>query len=51
MDSKEFSLLRQRLQKTQKEMSQLLGVSLRSVQSAEKKERNGAEPVRWARHP
>ena len=35
MGSKEFSLLRQRLQKTQKEMSQLLGVSLRSVQSFE----------------
>ena len=35
MDSKEFSLLRQRLRKTQREMSQLLGVSLRSVQSFE----------------
>jgi len=35
MESKEFSLLRERLGKTQKEMSQLLGVSLRSVQSFE----------------
>ena len=35
MDSGEFSALRRRMQKTQKEMAQLLGVSLRSVQSFE----------------
>ena len=35
MDSKEFLALRRRLQKTQKEMAQLLGASLRSVQSFE----------------
>lgn len=35
MDRKEFLSLRQNLQKTQKEMSQLLGTSLRSVQSFE----------------
>jgi hypothetical protein len=35
MDSREFLALRQRLQKTQKEMSQLLGISLRAVQSFE----------------
>jgi len=35
MDSREFSALRQRLQKTQKEMSQLLGTSIRAVQSFE----------------
>ena len=35
MGAKEFVSLRQRLQKTQKEMSQLLGVSLRAVQSFE----------------
>ena len=35
MDAKEFQSLRQRLQKTQKEMSQLLGTSLRGVQSFE----------------
>jgi hypothetical protein len=35
MDSREFLALRQRLQKTQREMSQLLGVSVRAVQSFE----------------
>jgi hypothetical protein len=35
MNAKEFLSLRQRLQKTQKEMSQLLGTSLRGVQSFE----------------
>lgn len=35
MDAKEFLSIRQRLQKTQKEMSQLLGTSLRAVQSFE----------------
>jgi len=35
MNSREFLTLRQRLQKTQKEMSQLLGTSIRSVQSFE----------------
>ena len=35
MDSREFLALRQRLQKTQKEMAQLLGTSIRAVQSFE----------------
>jgi len=35
MDSREFMALRQRLQKTQREMSQLLGISVRAVQSFE----------------
>ena len=35
MDSKEFSSLRQRLQKTQKQMAQILGTSLKAVQSFE----------------
>ena len=35
MDSKEFHSLRQKLQKTQKQMSQLLGTSLKAVQSFE----------------
>jgi transcriptional regulator with XRE-family HTH domain len=35
MNSKEFLALRQRLQKTQKEMSQLMGISVRAVQSFE----------------
>lgn len=35
MDYKEFSLLRQRFQKTQKQMGELLGISLRTVQSFE----------------
>jgi DNA-binding XRE family transcriptional regulator len=35
MDSREFLTLRQRLQKTQKEMAQLLGTSIRAVQSFE----------------
>jgi hypothetical protein len=35
VDSKEFSLLRQKLQKTQRQMAQLLGTSLKAVQSFE----------------
>ena len=35
MDSKEFGSLRQRLQKTQRQMAQLLGTSLKAVQSFE----------------
>ena len=35
MDSKEFSSLRQKLQKTQRQMAQLLGASLKAVQSFE----------------
>ncbi len=35
MDAGEFSALRRRLQKTQKEMAQLLGASVRSIQSFE----------------
>ncbi len=35
MDSKEFSSLRQKLQKTQRQMAQLLGTSLKAVQSFE----------------
>ena len=35
MDSKEFSFLRQRLQKTQRQMAELLGTSLKAVQSFE----------------
>ncbi len=35
MEAKEFLSLRSRLQKTQKEISQLLGISLRAVQSFE----------------
>jgi DNA-binding XRE family transcriptional regulator len=35
MDGKEFQDLRQKLQKTQKQMAQLLGVSLKAVQSYE----------------
>lgn len=35
MESKEFSSLRQELQKTQREMAQLLGTSLKAVQSFE----------------
>lgn len=35
MDSREFSSLRQRLQKTQKQMAQILGTSLKAVQSFE----------------
>ena len=35
MDSKEFSFLRQRLQKTQRQMADLLGTSLKAVQSFE----------------
>lgn len=35
MDSKEFSFFRKRLNKTQKQMSQLLGTSLKAVHSYE----------------
>ena len=35
MDSKEFSSLRQKLQKTQRQMAQILGTSLKAVQSFE----------------
>jgi hypothetical protein len=35
MDSREFLSFRQRLQKTQREMSQVLGISVRAVQSFE----------------
>ena len=35
MDSKEFSSLRQKLRKTQRQMAQLLGASLKAVQSFE----------------
>ena len=35
MDNKEFHSLRKKLQKTQKEMSQLLGTSLKAIQSFE----------------
>jgi len=35
MDSKEFQALRKRLEKTQKQMAQLLGTSLKAVQSFE----------------
>lgn len=35
MDHKEFSFLRQKLQKTQKQMADLLGTSLKAVQSFE----------------
>ncbi len=45
MDAKEFHLLRQKLQKTQKEMSQLLGTSLRGVQSFEQGWRRIPVPI------
>ena len=35
MTSKEFRAIRQKLQKTQKQMAQLLGISIRAVQSFE----------------
>ena len=35
MDQKEFHSLRKKLQKTQKQMAQLLGTSLKAVQSLE----------------
>ncbi len=35
MDSKEFQALRRKLEKTQKQMAQLLGTSLKAVQSFE----------------
>ncbi len=48
MDSKEFGSLRQQLQKTQKEMAELLGTSLKAVQSFEQGWRN--VPVHVERH-
>lgn len=45
MDSREFLTLRQRLQKTQKEMSRLLGISIRAVQSFEQGWRKIPSPV------
>jgi DNA-binding XRE family transcriptional regulator len=40
MDKKKFSYFRQKLQKTQKEMAQLLGTSLKAVESYEQGWRN-----------
>ncbi len=40
MDSKEFGSLRQKLQKTQKQMAEILGTSLKAVQSFEQGWRN-----------
>ena len=40
MDKKEFCWFRQKLQKTQKEMAQLLGISLKAVESYEQGWRN-----------
>ncbi|MDH4206630.1 MAG: helix-turn-helix domain-containing protein [Desulfobacteraceae bacterium] len=40
MDSKEFKKLRKKLNKTQKQMGQLLGVSLKAVHSYEQDARN-----------
>jgi DNA-binding transcriptional regulator YiaG len=40
MDTKEFCHFRQKLQKTQKEMAQLLGISLKAVESYEQGWRN-----------
>ena len=40
MNGKEFQYLRQKLQKTQKQMAQLLGVSIKAVQSYEQGWRN-----------
>ena len=45
MDSKEFLAVRQRLQKTQKTISQLLGISVRAVQSFEQGWRRVTTPV------
>lgn len=45
MDSKEFRSFRQKLQKTQKQLSQLLGSSLKSVQSFEQGWRNIPAPI------
>jgi len=45
MRAKEFLSLRRRLQKTQKEMSQLLGISVRAVQSFEQGWRKVSTPV------
>ena len=45
MEAKEFLSLRQRMQKTQKEMSQILGISVRTVQSIEQGWRKVSTPV------
>jgi hypothetical protein len=45
MDSKEFRSFRQKLQKTQKQLSQLLGSSLKSVQSFEQGWRKVPVPI------
>ncbi len=45
MDSKEFYSFRQKLQKTQKQLSQLLGTSLKSIQSFEQGWRKVPAPV------
>ena len=45
MDSKEFHSFRQKLQKTQKQLSQLLGTSLKSIQSFEQGWRKVPAPV------
>ena len=45
MDSKEFRSLRQKFQKSQKQLSQLLGTSLKAVQSFEQGWRKVPAPV------
>ncbi len=45
MDCKEFHSFRQKLQKTQKQLSQLLGTSLKSIQSFEQGWRKVPAPV------
>jgi len=45
MDKEEFYYFRQKLQKTQKEMAQLLGTSLKAVESYEQGWRNIPAPV------
>jgi DNA-binding XRE family transcriptional regulator len=45
MDKKEFSYYRKKLQKTQKEMAQLLGTSLKAVESYEQGWRSIPVPV------
>jgi DNA-binding transcriptional regulator YiaG len=40
MDNQEFQTLRQKLKKTQKQLSELLGISLKAVQSFEQGWRN-----------
>ena len=45
MDGKEFHSFRQKLQKTQKQLSQVLGTSLKSIQSFEQGWRNVPAPI------